>query len=144
MSYYNFFVPFWETQHPKDYRQDRDVVDVEYTEVNEDSKMSEADKELRSRQIAEAAMKHFPIKDGNDGLTSLLHSILFSAGASWADKNPSSNFQSRAKWHVAMSDEFNKHKPDGESGSDPVINAMLLLTFSAGAGWAVENPFKRV
>lgn len=140
----NFYDPFGKMPPFHAKRQERDIIDVDYTEVKEDAKMSEADKELRSRQIAEAAMKHFPIKDGNDGLTSLLHSILFSAGASWADKNPSSNFQSRAKWHVAMSDEFNKRKPDGESGSDPVINAMLLLTFYAGAGWAVENPFKRV
>lgn len=122
-------------------RQERDAVDVEYTEIKEEPKMSDIDKLLRSRQISEAAQKYFK---SEDGLSSLLNAMLFSIGASWTDEHPRHSFTTQKDWHIAMADELGKHKPDGDAGSDPVHNAMLLLTFAAGARWAVENPYKRV
>lgn len=122
-------------------RLERDVIDVDYTEVKEDAKMSNVDKLLRAQQISEAAQKHFKAEGG---LSSLLNAMLFSIGATWADEHPRNSFPSTSKWHNAMADELGKHKPDDEAGSDPVYNAMLLLTFAAGANWAVENPYKRV
>lgn len=122
-------------------RQEREVIDVDYTEVKKDSYKSNVDKLLRTQQISEAAQKHFK---SEDGLSALLNAMLFSIGATWADEHPRNSFPSKSKWHNAMAEELGKHKPDGEAGSDPVYNAMLLLTFAAGANWAVENPFKRV
>ena len=142
MSNFNFSDPFGCAIPPfRGKRPERDVIDVDYTEIKEEPKMSNIDKLLRSQQIAEAAQKSFK---SEDGLSTLLNAMLFSIGASWADEHPRNSFPSRAKWHIAMADELGKHKPDGEAGSDPVHGAMLLLTFTAGARWATENPYKRV
>ena len=141
MSDFNFFdIPGGRRKSPGP-RQEREVIDVDYTEVKKDSYMSNVNNLIRTQQISEAAQKRFEAKDG---LSSLLNAMLFSIGATWADEHPRNSFPSKSKWHNAMVEELGKHKPDGEAGSDPVYNAMLLLTFAAGADWAVENPFKHV
>lgn len=130
-----------ERRKSPDPHLERDVIDVDYAEVKEDAKMSNVDKILRTQQISEAAQKRFKAEDG---LSSLLNAMLFSIGATWADEHPRNSFPTKSKWHNAMADELGKYKPDGEAGSDPVCNAMLLLTFAAGADWANDNPYKRV
>lgn len=140
MDYFNFS-DFLKDRPFCGRRPEHDVVDVEFHEVKDDASMSPEDERLRARQISEAAHKHFKAEGG---LSSLLNAMLFSIGAAWADEHPRNSFPSKSKWHNAMAEELGKYKPDGEACLDPVYNAMLLLTFAAGANWAVENPYKRV
>lgn len=118
---------------------DERVIDVEYSEIENGTKESNADKRSRVQQISEAAKKHFPL---GDGLSSFLDAMIFSVGAVWADEHPRNSFPSKAKWGIAMAKELNSHMPDGEAASDPVYQARLLLTFAAGASWADKNPYK--
>ncbi len=99
-------------------------------------------KVARGAQVSAEAMSRFEPLMEKDPMFALMVSVIFSAGAKWADKHPVSEFGSVEAWKAAQrkkaADMLNEIP--AAKRADAFIVMLHHAMFAEGAQWAVETP----
>ncbi len=122
-----------------------DIQDVEFQNVSESAKPSEADKENRLNQILKEAAKTFSLQCSGDPLMAAIHAAIWTEGAEWADQHSQSEFGSLYEWQKAGRDFFLESSSCANAFSytkDLRLELLLTLSFLLGARGASENPMQ--
>ncbi len=118
--------------------------DVPFEEVKSEHTKAQPqiDKVARGAQVSAEAMSRFEPLMEKDPMFALMVSVIFSAGAKWADKHPVSEFGSVEAWKAAQrkktADMLNEIP--AAKRADAFIVMLHHAMFAEGAQWAVETP----
>lgn len=119
-----------------------DIEDVDYQEVKSSRNPTGNDKNALEKQLLDEAFSHAAGLMKKAPLSGIIHSLIWVEGAKWADDHHKSEYTTEHSWLSAGREALHKHLQDmnPEALQDPVLMAILFVSFTLGAKWAESHP----